>query len=139
EDVRMKTKKPRPLVGEVHFKIALHEDAVAGFLLALSPGAKYQSLNYRWFSEHYDQFIYVDRVVVSSIYAGSGFGKLLYEDLEQAALKEATVLTCEVNLKPANPNSLAFHQKLGFKEVGQQDTEGGRKKVCLMCKALNRS
>jgi predicted GNAT superfamily acetyltransferase len=120
-----------------YFKVAIHGGAVAGFLLALAPGAGYKSINYRWFSAQYEQFIYVDRIVVSSTCFRSGLGKRLYGDLEKTALKASPVLTCEVNLKPENPVSLAFHQKLGFKEVGQLDTEGGMKRVCLMCKSLN--
>ena len=121
-----------------YFKVALHEGTVAGFLLALAPGAGYGSPNYRWFSEYYDTFIYVDRIVVSSNCSRSGLGRRLYKDLEQTALKASPILTCEVNLKPENPVSLAFHKSLGFKEVGQLDTEGGKKRVCLMCKPINK-
>ena len=39
-----------------YFKAALDEQTVAGFLLALPPGTSYGSLNYRWFSERYEQF-----------------------------------------------------------------------------------
>lgn len=121
-----------------YFNVVHHENAVAGFLLALPPGASYSSLNYRWFSQRYSQFMYVDRIVIASNCRGLGFGKQLYQDLEKAAKDiAAPLIACEVNLKPANPNSLAFHQKLGFKEVGQQDTDGGKKRVCLMTKTLN--
>ncbi|MFK7732853.1 MAG: GNAT family N-acetyltransferase [Pseudomonadales bacterium] len=119
-----------------YFKVAIHEQQVVGFLLTLGTGATYDSLNYRWFSTHFDQFVYVDRIVVSPQHAGLGIGKKLYQDLEVHAKNVAPIIACEVNLKPANPNSLAFHSKQGFQEVGQQETEGGQKVVCLMTKPI---
>ena len=119
-----------------YFKVAIHEQQLVGFLLTLGTGADYDSLNYRWFSSHYNNFVYVDRIVVSGQHAGLGIGKRLYKDLELEAQNHAPIIACEVNLKPANPNSLAFHSKQGFLEVGQQETEGGQKVVCLMTKPI---
>lgn len=119
-----------------YFKVAVHEQQVVGFLLTLGTGADYDSLNYRWFSARYNSFVYVDRIVVSGQHAGLGIGKKLYKDLELHAQNHAPIIACEVNLKPANPNSLAFHSKQGFVEVGQQETEGGQKVVCLMTKSI---
>ncbi len=42
------------------------------------------------------------------------------------------VLTCEVNVRPRNEPSLRFHHSIGFREVGQQDTDGGNKTVSLL-------
>ena len=41
------------------------------------------------------------------------------------------MLFCEVNVRPRNDVSLDFHASLGFREVGQQDTDGG-KRVSLL-------
>ena len=46
------------------------------------------------------------------------------------------VLLCEVNVKPRNEGSLRFHHRLGFREVGQQDTEGGAKRVSMLAKPI---
>jgi len=119
-----------------HFHVARVGDALAGFLLSLAPGADYGSLNYRWFSERYPQFVYVDRIVVADEHHGLGIGRRLYAGLEQAMAGFAPSLTCEVNLAPPNPGSRAFHERLGFTEVGQQATEGGAKVVCLMHKPV---
>lgn len=119
-----------------HFHVARVGDSLAGFLLSLAPGADYGSLNYRWFSERYEQFVYVDRIVVADDHHGLGIGRRLYAGLERAMAGFAPSLTCEVNLAPANPGSLAFHGRLGFAEVGQQATEGGAKRVCLMHKRV---
>ena len=41
-------------------------------------------------------------------------------------------MTCEVNLEPPNPESLAFHDRLGFGRVGEQATKGGSVVVALL-------
>lgn len=111
-------------------RIATVGELIGGFLLAFEQGADYGSPNYRWFSEKHESFGYVDRVVVGSLYRGGGLGRLLYEDLGRRC-DDAAVLCCEVNLRPPNASSLAFHHVLGFREVGQQTTEGGKKLVSL--------
>ena len=120
-----------------YFSVALAEDEIAGFLMAMQPGQGYQSANYRWFSEHYDNFVYVDRIAVSPTFKGRGIGRALYAHVSRFAREVAPILTCEVNLTPPNPDSMAFHTKLGFVEVGQQDTEGGTKRVSLLVKTLS--
>ncbi len=119
-----------------YFKVAMRDDQVVGFLLTLTEGADYESLNYQWFSQRYANFIYVDRIVVSPDHGGLGIGRQLYENLQTEGAGRAPLIACEVNLRPANPNSLAFHHKQGFQEVGQQETEGGQKVVCLMTKPI---
>ena len=39
-------------------------------------------------------------------------------------------------MKPRNDGSLRFHHRIGFTEVGQQDTDGGKKRVSLLAKDL---
>jgi predicted GNAT superfamily acetyltransferase len=127
----------RTLAGQsCYLKVAHVGTQLAGFLLALDPRQSYGSLNYRWFCQHFERFVYVDRVVVADAFRGTGIGKSLYEDLDRAAKEHAAWLTCEVNLLPPNPGSLVFHHKLGFHEVGQQDTDAGRKRVSLLAKQL---
>ena len=115
-----------------YFKVALVDEAVVGFLLMLAPGANYQSINYKWFSERYEQFAYVDRIVIDPSMGGKGIGRLFYSDAISALAEQHGRICCEVNIKPRNDVSLAFHQALGFVEVGQQDTENGIKRVCLL-------
>ncbi|MGA3089508.1 MAG: GNAT family N-acetyltransferase [Terriglobales bacterium] len=119
-----------------HFAVASVGSACAGFLMALRPGEGYGSLNYRWFSEHYANFVYIDRIAIASEFQGRGVGRALYADVEQAAKGLAPILTCEVNLVPPNPGSMAFHAKLAFAEVDQMDGEDGAKRVSLMVKAI---
>jgi predicted GNAT superfamily acetyltransferase len=108
-------------------------EMVAGFCLVLRPGADYGSVNYRWFSEHYDDFVYLDRVAIAPEFQGRGLGRALYDEVERRA--DAAWFTLEVNLRPRNDGSLAFHDRLGFVEVGQQETDYGHL-VSLMAKPL---
>jgi len=121
-----------------HFRVAARHGAPVGLLIGLGPGADYASPNYLWFMARYDAFLYVDRIVVDPAERSSGIGAALYADLERAARTAGCPrLACEVNLRPANERSLRFHERLGFRPVGTQDTEGGAKSVCLMLRELS--
>ena len=108
-------------------------EVVAGFCLVLPPGADYGSVNYRWFSERYDDFVYLDRIAIAPGFQGRGLGRALYDEVERRA--DAAWFLLEVNLRPRNDGSLAFHDRLGFVEVGQQETDYGCL-VSLMAKPL---
>jgi predicted GNAT superfamily acetyltransferase len=108
-----------------------------GFLLALAPGADYASENYRWFSAYVPGSLYVDRIVVAPAAHGRGVGRALYEAVDARARELGLgVVTCEVNLEPPNPQSLAFHERLGFGRVGEQATKGGAVVVALLTRAV---
>lgn len=111
--------------------VAGEENGVAGFLLALNETGDYASLNFQYFKQHFDRFVYVDRIVVSDAHRRKGIGAGLYDALFRLT-PEARRITCEVNVKPPNPESLAFHAGLGFEIVDEQDTDGGAKRVALM-------
>ena len=114
-------------------EVAVCADTREAFVLALAPGADYPSENYRWFSEHRPGSLYVDRIVVDPAAHGRGTGRALYDVVvaraRQLGLRE---VTCEVNLEPPNPGSLAFHTRLGFTQVGEQVTKGGSVRVALL-------
>jgi uncharacterized protein len=118
--------------------VARRDGVSLGFLLALPETADYDSINFDYFRRNYPRFVYVDRIVVSASARRAGVGAALYEDLQRNIAADCPRLTCEVNLKPRNHRSLAFHQKMGFAAVGEQDTESGGKRVCLMTKVLGR-
>lgn len=115
-----------------HFHVIDDGGEIAGFLAAMDEGSAYQSVNFLWFKSRYPKFTYVDRLAVVPAYQGRGLGRRLYENLEGLVSGRSPLLTCEVNVRPPNPQSLDFHRKIGFREVGQQDTEGGKKRVALL-------
>lgn len=112
---------------------------VAGFCLVLPPGADYGSKNYAWFAERYDDFVYLDRIAIPPQYQRRGIGQALYTEVERLAAERrpsATDFTLEVNVRPRNDRSLAFHADLGFVEVGQRETDYGAR-VSMMAKPLD--
>ncbi|MEZ0449756.1 GNAT family N-acetyltransferase [Cellulomonas sp. ICMP 17802] len=117
--------------------VAERDGEPAGFVLALAPGAGYASENYRWFSEHVPGSLYVDRIVVAPGAHGLGIGRLLYAAVDARARELGLgVVTCEVNLRPPNPQSLAFHERLGFHRLGEQATKGGSVVVALLSREV---
>jgi predicted GNAT superfamily acetyltransferase len=109
----------------------------AGFCMVMPPGIDYASLNYAWFSRHagelgYGTFAYLDRIAVAPAARRRGVGRALYARLVDGLTGAVPVLFCEVNVRPRNDASLAFHAEIGFREVGQQDTDGGSKRVSLL-------
>lgn len=109
------------------------KNKIAGFCIVFSPNTDYQSANYQWVCKNYSEFQYLDRVVVSNDYQGRGLGKELYAKWFE--LSPNLPLLLEVNTKPRNEGSIRFHEKLGFSSVGEQDTEGGSKRVQFMARS----
>ena len=124
-----------------YFRVAVDGAGVAGFVIAFPPGLDYWSLNYRWFTEYYrgEGFFYLDRIVVAARARQSGVGRALYDDIDRFANGRWPRIALEVNLRPPNPGSLAFHERLGFRRVGVREEDGGAKAVALMERATSRS
>lgn len=117
-----------------YFRVALVDGTVAAYLVGLTPDADYGSLNFQWFKARYDDFAYVDRVAVAAAARRLGLGSALYEDFEKHFTGRAPRLACEVNLRPPNEVSMAFHRRHGFVQVGEQPVDG--KIVAMMAKEL---
>ena len=125
------------LEASLYFRAIVLEGSVKAFLLGMSETASYQSLNFLWFQERYAKFIYVDRIVVDRQFHRGGLGRALYTDFEGLAKERRCPMACEVNIRPPNPISTKFHESFGFCEVGQQEAEGGAKRVSLMVKDMS--
>tara|TARA_B100001778_G_C18316872_1_gene506881 strand:- start:197 stop:688 length:492 start_codon:yes stop_codon:yes gene_type:complete len=114
-----------------YFKIIKIEDTPVGFLIALLPGNPYESINYKWFENRYKSFIYVDRIVISSDHQDKGIGSFFYDHIKLSFHDRLNSMVCEVNLIPKNAQSINFHKKYGFTEVGQQYTDQRKKLVSM--------
>jgi uncharacterized protein len=111
--------------------------ALDAFLLAFDQDAPYDSPNFLWFRERFPRFVYVDRIVVAESARGQGLARTLYRDLfEQAARAGHERTVCEVNSRPPNPESDAFHAALGFVEVGNARVHDGAKDVRYLLRTL---
>jgi len=108
-----------------------------GFIIAVQPGAAYDSPNFRWFEQRYERFVYVDRIVVAAASRGKGLARAFYQTLfERARLANARHIACEVNVDPPNPASDAFHARMGFVEVGRRLLSDRGKTVRYLMKSL---
>ena len=97
---------------------AFREEELLGFVICLSPGTDYKSLNYAWFDNKYTDFIYVDRIAVSLTQRNGGIGSKLYGEVITFSQENAAPIAAEVNLNPPNPGSMRFHHRFEFEEVG---------------------
>ncbi len=123
------------LDGPAAIRIAQTPDrAVAALIVALPPGCEYRSENYRWFGAKLSAFLYVDRIVVAPAWRGRGLGAACYADIRDVVKSSTTPIVCEVNLRPANDASLAFHGKQGFREIGVQSVYGGTRRVVMLAR-----
>jgi uncharacterized protein len=106
-------------------------------LIAFDQDAHYDSPNFLWFRQRLSRFVYIDRVVVSPRRRGQGVARALYEHLfQRAAAADHDRVVCEVNARPPNPASDAFHQALGFAEIGAAEIHGGQKRVRYFARHL---
>ena len=119
-----------------YFRVAMAGDELGAYLVGLRPGTGYQSPNYLWFCERYDEFAYVDRVAVAPSARRTGIASRLYEDFAAAMPASVAVMTCEVNVCPPNDSSMEFHRRLGFEQVGSLVSESGAKEVAMLLKHL---
>jgi uncharacterized protein len=109
-------------------------------LLAMDQDAGYASPNFQWFRARYPRFVYVDRIVVAPSARGRGYARLLYRDLFGHALRaEHERVVCEVNSRPPNPESDAFHAALGFAEIGSANIHNDSKAVRYLLRPLSAS
>jgi predicted GNAT superfamily acetyltransferase len=119
-----------------YLRVAEADGQIAGFLLGLREGTAYESPNYRWFSDRYPEFVYIDRIVIARPFRRLGLGRVFYADVTSYAEVRVPVLTCEVFLEPRDDISVLFHGTYGFQEVGQQTMPGVERRVALLAKEL---
>jgi predicted GNAT superfamily acetyltransferase len=82
----------------------------------------------------------VDRIVVASTACGRGCARRLYLDLFEHAVRAGhDRIVCEVNTRPPNPESDAFHAALGFIEVSSASIHNDSKTVRYLSRALGTS
>ena len=107
--------------------VAVGPAGVIGFMLGFADGTAYDSVNYRWFTSRFKRFLYLDRMVVAASLRGCGVGHAFRVAAEQHAVATGLAwIVGEIDLDPPNPVSLAYHERLGFVEVGRQTLPSGK-------------
>jgi predicted GNAT superfamily acetyltransferase len=112
-------------------------DEMLGFVLCLTPRTRYASLNYAWFNQRYQEFLYVDRIAVAVEHRDRGIGSLLYGRVIEHGESLQFPVTAEVNLTPPNPGSIRFHERHSFTEVGVFSQ--GVKSVTMVLRSLEKA
>ena len=119
-----------------YHRVIVQDSQLMAFLLVLGPDCDYNSVNYQWFDQHYDNFAYIDRIVVRDGSRGRGLGTLLYENLFAWAISQQIGnIVCEYNVEPLNEASQKFHDVLGFQEVSLKRI-GQAKRVSMQLRVL---
>lgn len=115
--------------------VAMVNGECAGFLIGIGGGVDYENDNYRWFSNQFEDFLYIDRVVVAAGHRSLGVGSRLYAHaLKEAREAELQLICAEINIEPPNQQSLRFHEKMGFTQVGTRDLLNGKRVSMQVCR-----
>lgn len=100
--------------------LALLDGKPAGLVVLLSDSCGYDSNYYRWFTDRYQNFLYIDRIVTAKWARGQGVAQALYSQIDRLAHESNVAVVADVYSDPPNTPSLNFHRKMGFQEVGTQ-------------------
>lgn len=111
------------------------EERLLGFVLCLLPQTRYGSLNYAWFNQRYDAFLYVDRIAVASDQRNNQIGSNLYHLVIAHANSLNLPVTAEVSSNPPNPGSMRFHARHQFIKTGEIDH--GDSSVTMMIRPMD--
>lgn len=119
------------------FHVGIRDQGRDAFLIALDQDSLSASPNFQWFKTRYRRFVYVDRIIVAPAQRGRGLARSVYEELFAAAAHSGhALICCEVNIEPPNAASDAFHEALGFTEVGRAALLDGQKFVRYLIKSI---
>lgn len=118
----------------MHLKIIDPEGLLHAYALAFHGSAPYDGQEFLVFvDELAEPFVYIDQVAVHADLRRTGVASSLYQSIEAEARQSGmSALCCEVNMRPANPDSLAFHAALGFAPLKEMETDDGRQVVLLV-------
>jgi predicted GNAT superfamily acetyltransferase len=119
-----------------YFRVAESDDCLVGFLIAMTRDADYESSNFRWFKDHYEAFVYVDRIVIAKGQRSAGIGRLFYADVQSFAEVRAPALVAEVFIEDSSHPALLFHGSFGFHEVGQHQLPDSPLRAAMLYKDL---
>ncbi len=91
---------------------------ILAFALGISAGQAIEQYSYQWFMTRFDDFVYLDRIVVDASLRRSGLGAgLLASCLAKAQEDKHLSLVCQVHDRPNNAQGHAFVQRMGFHAI----------------------
>jgi predicted GNAT superfamily acetyltransferase len=96
-----------------------------GFVICLRENTNYKSINYKFFQNRHNKFLYIDRIAIANKYQFSGIGSILYKKLLSIKVKFNIPICAEVNIDPPNESSINFHRKHGFSKITESTLKEG--------------
>lgn len=117
-----------------HALVCELEGQVAAFAIAYAPGTEYDSPNYLWHADRFEDFLYLDRIAVGAAFRRRGIASAVYDAMEELATPHGRMV-CEIYSNPRNDVSISFHESRGYREVGHLMQSNGKETV-MMEKAL---
>jgi len=104
------------------FLVAINkQDEVIGFVMVMDGNEEYDSINFLWFKQKYNNFRYIDRIVIKEDYRLAGIADKLYNFVSVSMVEDnrRSFLVVKVSIEPLNLASKKFHLKKGFQKVGK--------------------
>jgi uncharacterized protein len=113
-----------------HILVCEVDGEVAAFAIAYAPDTAYDSINYLWHADRFEDFLYLDRIAVGTSYRRRGIAGALYDAMEEIAAAHGRMV-CEIYSNPRNDASIAFHESRGYREVGHLMQTNGKETVMM--------
>jgi predicted GNAT superfamily acetyltransferase len=116
-----------------HWVAVDREGSVVGYLLSFARECDYDDSEIRELRRRVaEPFLYICQIVIAQTHRRQRIGHALYETMADAARCHGIqVLCCDVNTDPPNPDSLAFHHRQDFVEIGSGIASNGMAIVFL--------
>ena len=95
--------------------LAVLDGQPAGLVVVLSDKCGYPSDYYRWFTVRYENFMYVDRIVVAHWARGRGVAQALYSEIDRLAHELNVAIVSDVYCEP--PNTPAIHIPFSLSQI----------------------
>ena len=111
-----------------HHRVAVDPAGVVlGYLMTFSSASAYDDTEIRELRRRVaEPFLYICQVAIAPEHRRRRIGCAFYEAATDAAQRQGLrLLCCDVNTDPPNPESFAFHRRLGFLEIGQGIASNG--------------
>ncbi len=102
---------------DYHFEIRKGAQVTA-FALGMSAGQAIEQFAYQWFMTRFEDFVYLDRIIVATPIRQQGVGAdLLASCVAKAQADRQTALVCQVHDRPSNRVGHLFVQHMGFHAI----------------------
>ncbi len=119
--------------------LVLLDGQAAGIIVVLSDSCGYDSDYYRWFTDRYKNFLYIDRVVIAAWARGQGVAKQIYQAVERIAEERDLAIVADVHSEPPNVASLNLHLATGYEVIGTEYMTAQKKTVSKFMKYSERT